>query len=280
MTKLDRVGPPVADEAAGDTAPVVPWAAIAIPVYNEDGITDFLGELDAQLGGRPGLAIVVVDDASTDDTPAALLAARSSMRARLSVLRNERNAGHGPTVLRAYQAAIATGAPVIVQLDGDGQCFASDVWRLFDALDSGAEVVHGVRVRRVDAWYRHVLTFLTKRWCRAIFHTSLADPNSPFRAYRSEVLADLLRDVPEPSLVPNIYLSALAVRRHRHVMDVPYLHRDRRGRGGLGTMWRSSGRTWLVPRRLVAFSVRCIKESRKFAATGALDASSATEAGR
>ncbi len=58
----------------------------------------------------------------------------------------EQNSGHGPTVLRAYREAIATGADFVLQVDGDGQFEVSDIRRLADDIrHSGADIAMGKR---------------------------------------------------------------------------------------------------------------------------------------
>lgn len=241
--------------------------ALAIPAYNEaDGIWEFLGELDDVLVPWDGpVAVHVVDDASTDDTLDRLEKLGSELSASLHVARNETNKGHGPTTMRAYRLALASGADVIVQVDGDGQFNGDDLWSLLKALDRGADVVEGVRQNRTDPWFRTVLSRILRMHLRVVFGATSQDPNCPFRAYRRESLERLIDALPAEAMVPTVYLTVLARRAGLRVDEVPVRHRVRRGASAQGSTWGRRQRRVLVPRRLVVFVWQALGESVRFA---------------
>ncbi len=102
-----------ADEAA---ALALPSVSIVIPVHNQAAYTEAcLAQLFATLPARFTGEIIVVDDASSDDTPA-LLARWSAADARLRVLHNADNRGF----LHASNSGAAGAAgDVIVFLNND-----------------------------------------------------------------------------------------------------------------------------------------------------------------
>src|SRR5689334_17450936 len=75
--------------------------AIAIPAYNEG---PHLAELIARCRRIEPAVIVVVDDASSDETPSVLAAAARAPGAPLVVLRNQPNLGKQGSVRRALRA--------------------------------------------------------------------------------------------------------------------------------------------------------------------------------
>ena len=83
-----------------------PTLTVVMPVFNEaanlvsvlDGIR--VGILDVV----PGSDLLVIDDHSTDDSPAVLAAAVRDDR-RITVIRNEVNLGHGPSVRRGWDTS-------------------------------------------------------------------------------------------------------------------------------------------------------------------------------
>src|SRR5258708_2671449 len=84
---------------------------VVIPAYNEArAIGDVLARA-AALGHR----LIVVDDGSTDQTPA--VAAQHPVR----VLRHTTNCGKGAALLTGIRQALDHGAARIVTLDADGQ---------------------------------------------------------------------------------------------------------------------------------------------------------------
>src|SRR5690348_11436044 len=112
-----------------------------MPVYNEAGvIADVVGELGRDVVARlDGAEVVLVDDGSTDATPA-LLDGLAEEHAWLTVIHAERNQGHGPSL---RQALDASDAEWLFQMDSDGQQVAAELWDLWPLRDE-ADVVVGV----------------------------------------------------------------------------------------------------------------------------------------
>jgi len=92
-----------------------------------------------------------------------------------------------------------------------------------------------------------------------------SDPNTPVRAYPSQILQILLADVPSNPLIPNIYLALSASERNFDLIEVPIEHRVRRGTSTTGTMWsRENIRLVFIPRRLISFCQLAFRELRTF----------------
>ncbi len=85
-----------------------PKVAVAIPAFNEaDGLSGFLVEIDRALAPLVDeLRIVVVDDASTDGTAEAASASAPQLDGAIETITNQRNEGHGPTLMTAYRRAL------------------------------------------------------------------------------------------------------------------------------------------------------------------------------
>lgn len=242
--------------------------AVAIPAYNEaDGIADFLVELDAALTRWAGdVTLVVVDDASTDDTGVAIKSVSDELHSRLLVHRNETNRGHGPTVATAYHLALGTGADYIFQVDGDGQFHGSDVLRVAEAVAHGmADVGVGARYSRQDPWFRKMLSAGLRLYLFAVFGVRRSDPNCPFRMYRSGDLRGFLAQMPHDPMVPTVYLTILERKTGVVIREFPVEHLNRRGTAVQGSTWGPKQRTLLVPRRLLRFVRLAFVESTRFA---------------
>lgn len=237
---------------------------MAIPAYNEEAIVDFLRELDSALAEVASrVEMCVVDDASTDDTVSRLEAAGPELAAALFVSRNDRNSGHGPTVVRAYRAALDRDTDLVLQVDGDGQFEGRDTHLLVALAQAGADVAVGVRTSRCDPWFRRALSRALRVYLRVLFGVTSADPNCPFRVYRRAALDQLLAQLPPDPLVPTVYLTAAAGRAGVRVVEVPVTHRARRGDSTQGTMW-GKRRALLIPRRLIVFVRRAFVESIEY----------------
>ena len=113
--------------------------AVVIPCHDEAAtiatvITDFRRAL-------PGARIVVVDNASSDDT---------AMQARSAgaLVVTESRKGKGYALLRGFRCV--QDAEYIVMVDGDDTYPAEDVGKLLAALDGGADMAIGTRLVTFD----------------------------------------------------------------------------------------------------------------------------------
>lgn len=235
--------------------------AVAIPAYREaDGIGGFLEEIDRSLRQWPGkVKIFIQDDASPDSTLQVIESSSRNLTAQIAVESNPTNMGHGPTVLAAYRRALASGAEYVFQVDGDGQFESEDFWSLQKGIRT-ADVAVGVREHRADPWFRKVLSRLVKIYLRIFFGATCRDANCPFRLYRATALEQLIPILPDQALIPTIYLSVASEHCGLLTTEVAVRHRVRRGTSAQGTMW-GQRRALLVPRRLIVFSVRALRES-------------------
>jgi dolichol-phosphate mannosyltransferase len=94
--------------------------AVVVPAYNE-------GRLIARtLASVPAYVehVVVVDDASTDDTAAR---AKQSGDPRVHIVRHRENRGVGAAIVTGYEEAFARGADVCAVMAGDGQMDPADL---------------------------------------------------------------------------------------------------------------------------------------------------------
>lgn len=109
-----------------------------VPAYNEAGaVAKVIAEIRAF---DSSFDVVVVDDASTDDT-AAVAGSHGA-----TVLRLPFNVGIGGAVQTGFRYALAEGYDTAVRLDGDGQHDASELEKLLAPLERGeADFVIGSR---------------------------------------------------------------------------------------------------------------------------------------
>jgi glycosyltransferase involved in cell wall biosynthesis len=238
--------------------------AVAIPAFNEaDGLPGFLLEIDRALGPVVGeLRLIVVDDASTDGTSAAIHDAEPQLASSLEIIANPTNRGHGPSLMTAYRRALAAKPDFILQVDGDGQFHGSDLRRVLVLLVDEAHAVCGVRRFRQDPWFRMRMTGLLRSYLGTAFTVRARDANCPLRGYDAQVLERLLRHVPDDCLIPNLYLTILAARAGYPLLEVDVSHRVRRGASAVGTTWARGISP--VPWRLLKFSAQALRESLAF----------------
>lgn len=109
-----------------------------VPAYDEAGAIGRV--VDEIVASEPSPDVVVVDDASTDDT-AAIAEAHGA-----AVLRLPFNVGIGGAVQAGFRYALEEGYDTAVRLDGDGQHDASELPKLLAPIERGeADLVIGSR---------------------------------------------------------------------------------------------------------------------------------------
>ncbi len=159
--------------------------SLTIPAHNEalnmgtvlQDVMKVLGE-----GGRT-YEIVLVDDASQDDTVAAARTAMGDDVANLTVVRHRTQRGYAITVCDGLRAS---RGKVLAFMDGDGQFDPRDLGRLLAMLDN-ADMVAGIRKRRADPWYRSFVSGVYNRVVRLAFGIRERDFDCGLKVFTREV---------------------------------------------------------------------------------------------
>ncbi len=207
-------------------------ASIVIPAHNEAGtIREVVERAFAALEMVGGGEVIVVDDGSSDDTPAIL---RELNRPGLVVLRHRRNVGLSAALGTGFRGA--RGARIFF-LCADMQCDPIDaVPRMNQALTDGAEIVFGYRDSRhemksfASAGYRLL--------CRLLFGVGLKDMNW-VKGFRREVVDTMI-------LRPgwHRFLAVLAVREGFRYAEVETRYLPR-------TYGKSHFGVWRIPQSIM-----------------------------
>jgi len=94
-------------------------------------------------------AVIVVDDASEDDTVARAKAFVGPTQ--VEVLRHPSNRGVGAAIVTGYRRALALGADIVVVMAGDGQMDPTDLERVIEPIVQGhADYVKGNRLHHAE----------------------------------------------------------------------------------------------------------------------------------
>lgn len=163
---------------------------VVLPTYNEAGnLRDVVARI---LGAAPALEILVVDDESPDGT-GAIADELSHEDARLSVLHREGERGLGRAIAAGLQEALRRGANVAITMDCDLSHDPDEIPRL---LAAGGDVAIGSRYvagGRLANWalHRRLLSASANLFVRVLFGLRAKDCTSGYRAYRTEVLAQV-----------------------------------------------------------------------------------------
>jgi glycosyltransferase involved in cell wall biosynthesis len=194
--------------------------SVVIPAYNEeDNLEPLLAELQPVMRSLPDPhEVIVVDDGSTDATPARLRALRER-HPELQVLTLARNRGQSAAFAAGFAAA---RGEVIITLDADLQNDPADIPRLLAQLDRYS-VVCGVRRRRRDNAIRRVSSRFANAVRRAVIGDGITDTGCSLKVFPA---ASARRVVPFDGM--HRFLPALLQWQGCPVTEVAVTHRPRR----------------------------------------------------
>ncbi|MCX5742402.1 MAG: glycosyltransferase family 2 protein, partial [Proteobacteria bacterium] len=198
--------------------------AVVIPAFNErraigptvETIPDWIDH------------VIVVDDASHDETATLADAAITASSPRGEVIRHAINRGVGASISTGYQRVLELDYDVAVVMAGDGQMDPGDLPALLATIAAGeADYVKGNRFKHPEIWgamppariVGNVLLSAATRVTSGYRH--VFDSQCGYTAIRREALARIALDELFPRYgYPNDLLSRLHVEGMR-VVDVP-----------------------------------------------------------
>jgi len=209
-----------------------PHISLVVPFYNESAnVRPLCLEMIEAKQTAPIAEIVLVDDASTDDTFAQLQAIRQEYSGQFTVVRHRARCGQSSALASGIRAA---SEELIVTLDGDGQNNPADIPSLLAALpddDTDQPVmITGTRVGRKDSFVRRASSVIANRVRAALLRDNTPDTGCGLKMFRRE---DFLQ-------LPNFdhmhrFLPALFKRAGGIVICVDVSHRPRiRGKSKYG----------------------------------------------
>jgi dolichol-phosphate mannosyltransferase len=194
----------------------------AIPVYNEAlSLVDVLTEVLRYAGD-----MLVVDDGSTDETPALLRGFPA-----VKTIRHARNLGYGAGLRSAFRATIDEGYDGLVTLDCDGQHEPKRIPELASRLVA-ADIVSGSRYLRVFDPSQHPpeerrrINVEVTRWLNECLGMKLTDAFCGFKAYRRTAL-ERFRITDDGYAMPlEVWVQAVAAGLRIVEVPVPLIYLD------------------------------------------------------
>jgi glycosyltransferase involved in cell wall biosynthesis len=214
---------------------ITPCLTVVVPAFNEGSSIGAV--LEKVLAQRPVQEVVVVDDASRDNTWEALQPFASNPRVRL--LRHEANQGKGAALRTGFQHASASY--VIVQ-DADLEYDPSEYHILLaPALAGRADVVFGSRfnsagAHRVLYYWHYVGNLFLTTLSNMATNLNLSDMETGYKLFRREVIQKIVIQEPRFGFEPEITakVSKLGVR----IYEVPISYYGRTYAEGKKIGWR------------------------------------------
>uniref|UniRef100_UPI0010A8C396 glycosyltransferase n=1 Tax=Geomonas ferrireducens TaxID=2570227 RepID=UPI0010A8C396 len=163
--------------------------SVVIPAHNEaENIASLVQEIVAT-----GLdcEIVVVDDGSTDDTHARLLALKKSVPS-LKVVQHDRAYGQSAAVATGIKQANGT---LIGTLDGDGQNNPADLPKMIEAIRNSTnpnlKMVAGYRKKRDDSAWRIISSRIANAYRRFFLRDETPDTGCGLKVFYRAAFLEL-----------------------------------------------------------------------------------------
>jgi len=198
--------------------------SIVIPVHNEAGnVGPLVREFVDNTRADPPARIILVDDASTDDTADVIRRLHDEAGPIVELVRNEQCRGQSTAVYNGVQAATTRW---IVTLDGDGQNDPADVPTFIERLkDSEHEelLLIGHRTQRNDTWQRRAASRIANGIRGWLLHDRSPDTGCGLKAFSREFFLRL----PYFDHMHR-FMPALTRQYGGEVVSIPVRHRARR----------------------------------------------------
>ena len=197
---------------------------VLIPAYNEAAT---VGNVIARVL-QQGLAVLVVDDGSSDDT------AQVSLRAGADCVQLPFNLGVGGALRCGFRWAIRMGYDCVVQCDADGQHSPEEIVRLIEFAEEndlhltigsrflGDSPFKSSRLRRIPM---KLMAMLASR----ATGVAITDTSSGFRAIRQPLLSEFARKFPVHYLGDTFDVTVEAGRQGYRVGEIPVPMQERAG---------------------------------------------------
>jgi undecaprenyl-phosphate 4-deoxy-4-formamido-L-arabinose transferase len=195
--------------------------SVVIPVFNEEAALPALYARLYPALDKLGLAyeVILVDDGSRDRS-AALLRQQFERRPDVTrVVLFSRNYGQHLAIMAGFERCRGER---IVTLDADLQNPPEEISRLLAKMDEGHDYVGGVRVQRLDPWFRRkasqLLNFLRERTTRI----HMTDQGCMLRAYSRRIVIAI-----NACTEVNTFIPALAYTFAQNPAEIEVEHAER-----------------------------------------------------
>ena len=197
------------------------YLSVVTPAFNEaDNVVRLVQEIEAAVSplGRP-FEVIVVDDASTDQTSARLIELMGCHKC-LRVIRMKQRSGQSSALAAGLRHA---RGQYIATLDADLQNDPADIPAMLARIASGqCDFVNGWRAQRNDTWLRRVSSRVANGVRNAIMREHVHDSACGLKVLRRECLADLVW-----FKGMHRFLPTLVRMQGFRVIEVPVVHRPR-----------------------------------------------------
>ena len=221
--------------------------SIVVPLFNEsENVGPLVERIFAAFRDEPReLELLLVDDASTDDTWQRIVERRQA-DPRVRALRHLKNGGQSASLWTGFKAS---RGEIIATLDGDLQNDPADLPRML-ALLANCDLV---RTRRMDSSVRRLSSRIARRARKLMLGVDFQDTGCNLRAFKHSVLENMPAFNGVHRFMPILAHAGGAI-----VKEIPVVHHPRVAGQSKYGVWNRLGRgiydlmgvRWYQQRRL------------------------------
>lgn len=168
--------------------------------------------------------IIVVDDGSTDNT-GKLVESLIKKNKNIRLVTHSQNRGYGSAIKTGLKAS---KYKLICYTDSDGQFDFTEIRKFIKALESGADMAIGFRVRRTDTLYRRFMAKILQLTGLVLFHLKVKDVDCGFKLFKKEVISKI-GPLKTASAITETELVTRAKRSGFKIKEIGIKHHSRPG---------------------------------------------------
>ena len=204
---------------------------VIIPTYNE--IENIETIIRTVFSLNKSFHILVVDDNSPDKTAAKVVELQSEFKDQLFLENREKKSGLGTAYVFGFKWALDRKYDYIFEMDADFSHNPTDLEKLYQACEEGAEVAIGSRYAtgvNVVNWplSRVLLSYFASYYVKKITGMKIHDATAGFMCYRRNVLENINLDkIKFIGYAFQIEMKYMAYCKNFKIVEVPIIFTDR-----------------------------------------------------
>ena len=225
---------------------------VLIPTYNE--AANILLVIQAVLGLDEDIAMLVIDDGSTDGTAELVHDMRSKYPDKIDILERESKLGLGTAYLAGFRYALENNFDFVCEMDADFSHNPADLPQLIAPIKNdtadlavGSRYINGVRVMNWPL-SRLILSYGAGIYTRAITRLPIHDVTAGFKCYHRRVLEAIdLHRVKSNGYSFQIEMKYRAWRKGYRLTEVPIVFTERtEGQSKMSKkiVWEAMHKVW------------------------------------
>jgi len=204
---------------------------VIIPTYNEIENIDKMVRTVFSLSRD--FELLIVDDGSPDNTGDHVRTLQKEFSGKLHLEERKGKLGLGTAYIHGFKWALAKDYSFIFEMDCDFSHNPSDLVRLLEACEKGADVAVGSRYckgGRVSNWPlgRILMSYFASVYVRIVLWIPVKDTTAGFKCYRRKVLETIELDrIKFMGYAFQIEMKYRAYKKGFKIVEVPILFTDR-----------------------------------------------------